>query len=172
MMNAKLIVGGALAAILLVGGTIYLVNSSSPAPSAPVAKTSEPARFKKTDITFAGSKYPKLAPFSAIRWRADIPEVQVDEKWFELVSIDDQQAAAIVQYAKAVAGKDWQKRVDEDLFELMSRMGHEPKDRVTLQLKTLDTRQTITRENVPMTKENRVRIWEARNMPTSQTQSL
>jgi hypothetical protein len=32
-----------------------------------------------------GKRYPKLAPFSAVRWKESTPEVKVKDVWYELL---------------------------------------------------------------------------------------
>jgi hypothetical protein len=46
-------------------------------------------------------------------------------------------------------------RFEEDLVEVLTRMGHEPKDTVRLVVSPLGSRTTRTLENVPMTDANR-----------------
>jgi hypothetical protein len=49
-------------------------------------------------IRDACHSYENLSPFSAVRWQDDRPEVQVAEKWYELVQIDDISATEIVAF--------------------------------------------------------------------------
>ena len=35
----------------------------------------------------AGQSMPKLSPFEAVRWQGEVPEVQVQGTWYELVSL-------------------------------------------------------------------------------------
>jgi len=52
--------------------------------------------------TFAQARglndYPKLAPFSAVQWEGWTPSVQVDSRWYELVSLNDVPASEIVAF--------------------------------------------------------------------------
>lgn len=102
-----------------------------------------------------GEGYPKASPFSAIRWRDAIAEVQVEETWYELVSLDDHSAGEILKFSRQTFGRSSKKRFEEDLVELLSRMGHAPQSEVKLVLKSLDSGKTTVLDNVAMTAENR-----------------
>jgi hypothetical protein len=108
-------------------------------------------------------RYPKLAPYSAIRWKDSTPEVKVNEAWCELLAINDVEAKDIVKFCKEKEERLWQKRFEEDLVEMMARMGHEPGEKVTLKVRDLKTGKTETLKDVPNTHANRQAIWEARN---------
>ena len=110
-----------------------------------------------------GKRYPKLAPFSAIRWKDATPEVKVKDVWWELLAIDDVEAREIVKFCKDKEPKLWQKRFEEDLVEMMARMGHEPGEKVTLKVRDLKSGKTKVLKNVQNTHENRQAIWKARN---------
>lgn len=114
----------------------------------------------------AGEKakgYPKLAPFSAVRWKDSTPEVKVKDTWYELLAINDVEAKDIVKFCKDKEEKLWQKRFEEDLVEMMTRMGHEPGEKVTLKVRELDGGKTTVLKDVPNTHDNRQAIWRARN---------
>jgi hypothetical protein len=108
-------------------------------------------------------RYPTLAPFSAVRWKESTPEVKVKDVWYELLAIDDTEAKDIVKFCKDKEEKLWQKRFEEDLVEMMTRMGHEPGEKVTLKLHDLESGKTTVLKDVPNTHENRQAIWRARN---------
>jgi hypothetical protein len=111
----------------------------------------------------AKDKYAKLAPYTAVRWKDSTPEVKVKDTWYELLAINDVAAKDIVKFCKDKEEKLWQKRFEEDLVEMMARMGHEPGEKVTLKLRDLKTDRTQVQKDVPNTHENRQAIWEARN---------
>ena len=109
---------------------------------------------------------PKLAPFSSIRWQGEVPEVQVNGTWYELVAIDDLSVNQIINFQKNSGDGNWQKHFGEDLVEVLSDMHHSVGDTVNLQVRTLDANKTVTTlQNVPMTEENRrsVMAWPARD---------
>ncbi len=102
------------------------------------------------------------SPFDGLRWKGETPEVQVESTWYALVAIDDVDAAELVRFAQATFGpRMWQKRIREDLVEVMKRMGHEPGEAVTLTVRTLDGGKRKRLEGVAMTREKRKRLWQA-----------
>ena len=98
---------------------------------------------------------PKLSPFQAVRWQDATPQVQVNNAWYELVSLNDIPAADIVTFCKQVQPDDFQKRFDEDLPAVLTLMGHDPGTSVTLVVKDPQSGKEQTLEKVEMTKENR-----------------
>jgi len=108
-------------------------------------------------------RYPKLAPFSGVRWNESTPEVKVKEVWYELLAVNETEGKDIVKFCKDKEEKLWQKRFEEDLVEMMARMGHEPGEKVTLKVRELGSGKTKVLKNVPNTHENRQTIWRARN---------
>ena len=77
-------------------------------------------------------EYPKRAPFTGVRWEGDKPVVKIGEKWFTLVSLDGIPAEDIVSFSWRTYVDKWRKRFEEDLVEVLTRMGHTPKDTVRL----------------------------------------
>jgi hypothetical protein len=55
------------------------------------------------------------------------------------------------------------KRFAEDLVEILTRMGHEPKNTVRRVVLPLGSRETRTLENVPIMEANRRAIYKAVN---------
>jgi len=105
-----------------------------------------------------GEEYPKKSPFAAVRWRQSQPQVKVGEEWFKLVSLDELPTSEIVAFSQRTYGNKWQKRFEEDLVELLSRMGHPPQDTVKLVVQSLTSGETQDLEDVPMTEANRQAI--------------
>jgi hypothetical protein len=108
------------------------------------------------------SGYAKLSPFEAVSWQGEVPDVRVSGIWFELVSLNDWPANKIVSACQALGGKNWQKRFEEDLVEVLTRSGHEPGLHVTLQVRELTTGNDLLLKEVPMTEENRRTIMDAK----------
>jgi hypothetical protein len=104
------------------------------------------------------------SPFTAVRWKDTTPEVQLGGTWYELRQLDEQPTAQLVSFAQKTYGKIWQKRLDEDLDDVLNKMGHPAGDTVTLRLRMLDA-QTEIQLKVPMTHENRQAVWTFRNQP-------
>ena len=106
--------------------------------------------------------FPKKSPFAAVRWQDSQPEVQVDDEWYKLVMFNELPAADIIAFSQKTYGDQWQKRFEEDLVELLTRMGHEPAETVTVVVETLASPpETHTFKDVPMTRANRQAIYEA-----------
>jgi hypothetical protein len=99
--------------------------------------------------------FPKKSPFAAIRWQETQPEVKVGDDWFKLVSLDDLPATEIIAFSQRTYGNRWQMRFEEDLVELLTRMGHAPGDTVRLVVSPINSSMTQVLENVPMTEANR-----------------
>ena len=106
----------------------------------------------------ASKTFPKKSPFAAVRWQQSQPEVKVGQQWYKFVSLDDLPAAEIVAFSRKTFASRWQKRFEEDLVELLSRMGHPPGDTVKLVVQSLTTSKTQVLENIPMTAANRQAI--------------
>ena len=104
----------------------------------------------------------KLSPFAAVRWDGDDPEVKLGKKWFALVSLDGIAAEKIVGFCKREHGGKWQMRFEEDLVEVLEAMGHEPQDKVDLEVKPEGSSFAKTMKGVAMTRENREAIRDAR----------
>lgn len=100
-------------------------------------------------------EYPKLSPFAAVRWEEDQPEVKVGEEWYRLISINEIPSEEIVTYSQDTFGDLWQKRFEEDLIELLTRMGHESGENVNLTVESLTSSEMQVLKEVPMTRENR-----------------
>jgi CubicO group peptidase (beta-lactamase class C family) len=109
----------------------------------------------------ATAAFAKKSPFAAVRWQLSEPEVKVGDEWFGLVSLNDLTASEILGFSQKTYGDKCQKRFEEDLVELLTRMGHPPEDTVKLVLQSLTSPETRTLENVPMTEANRNAIYSA-----------
>ncbi|MCA8999914.1 MAG: hypothetical protein KDA80_23160 [Planctomycetaceae bacterium] len=114
--------------------------------------------------------YPLLSPFEAVRWPNSHPEVQVNGEWFRLISVNGLSTHEILEFSRHTYGPLWQKRFEEDLVELLSRMGHPPGDSqylATLEVESLTTMERKVLKDVPMTAEKRFAIKSAaRRRPT------
>jgi hypothetical protein len=114
------------------------------------------------DATKLWREGPKVAPFQAVRWRGQIPEVRVKETWYELMSLNDLSADQLVSFAQSVDKRDWRMRIQEDLPALLILMGHPAGPTVKLTLKDLSSGGVQTLEQVPMTEDNRRAMFDAR----------
>jgi CubicO group peptidase (beta-lactamase class C family) len=100
-----------------------------------------------------------VAPFTGVRWENDRPVVCVNDVWSPLKSIDGIPVDRIMEFASHEFGSIAHKRFAEDLVELLTKFGHQPKWTVTLGLEKTDGQ--IEESQVSMTRTNRVRVWES-----------
>lgn len=105
--------------------------------------------------------YPKRAPFTGVRWEGSTPLVEIDGEWYILVALDGVPAGDIVSFSRWTYVDRWRKRFEEDLVEVLTRMGHPPQDTVTLIVQLPGASETTTLEGVAMTEENRRAIYAA-----------
>ncbi|QDU72903.1 hypothetical protein [Mucisphaera calidilacus] len=112
-----------------------------------------------------GVDFPRLSPFEAVDWGdgdSSVPRVKVDGVWYFLGSIDAVPIDDLVEFSKATYGERWQKRIDEDLVEVMTLMGHAPGETVRLRMVTVETTEFAFLKDVAMTEANRRAVREAR----------
>jgi CubicO group peptidase (beta-lactamase class C family) len=105
--------------------------------------------------------FPKKSPFAAVRWQELQPEVKVGRQWYKLLAINDVPATEIVTFGREIHANNWQKRFEEDLVELLSRMGYPPGSTAKLVVQSPTSTKTQVLEDVPMTEANRQAIWNA-----------
>ncbi|QDT70580.1 hypothetical protein MalM25_35290 [Planctomycetes bacterium MalM25] len=115
--------------------------------------------------------YPKRSPFDAVRWHENQPEVRLNDEWFRLVSIDGVTADEIVEYCDWTYFQKSRKRFEEDLVEVLTHMGHEPDEAVTLVVSPLDGDEPVTLQNVPMSEKKRWRIKNAARLREEKTEA-
>jgi RNA polymerase sigma factor (sigma-70 family) len=107
--------------------------------------------------------FDKLAPYSGIRWKDDgSAEIQIGDVWLGWLALDGVELTKIVDFAKREYRRDWQRRIGEDLVEVLTKMGKAPGATVTLKVRALDTNAVNDLADVAMTHENRQRVWHAR----------
>lgn len=100
-------------------------------------------------------RYEKLAPFDGLRWNADTPEVQVNSTWYRLVSIDGTKQTEILTFCRKTWPGRWKKRFNEDLVEVLTKMGHPPGSTVDLGVRDLPGEAVKTLKGVAMTAARR-----------------
>lgn len=103
-------------------------------------------------------EYAKLAPYSAVRWEQQQPFVKIDKQWHELVSLNDVPVTEIVAFCEKTYGGRWQKRFEEDLVEVLTRMKQPPEEIVKLELQAMNSKKTQVMKAVAMTAANRAAI--------------
>jgi hypothetical protein len=101
---------------------------------------------------------PKLSPFTAVRFEDEQVIVAYDGQTYQWLELNGIKVEDIVTSSKKQFGGQWQKRISEDLVELLWGMGHQPGNTVKLRLLDLKTKQDFVVDNAPMTEENRYAI--------------
>jgi hypothetical protein len=96
-----------------------------------------------------------------VRWKKAQPEVEVDGAWYKLVSIDGVAAEGIVAFSQKTYDAKWRKRFEEDLVEVLTRMGRPPGETARLEVRQVGTDVTRVLEAVPWSAANRSAIWDA-----------
>jgi CubicO group peptidase (beta-lactamase class C family) len=97
--------------------------------------------------------YVKAGAFTGVRWENNLPIVQVEDRWSQLVSIDGIPIERIIEHAQTNFGRTARMRFGEDLPEVLASMGHHPDWEVTLGLKTEN--EPVEQLKVKLTKANR-----------------
>lgn len=110
-------------------------------------------------ISLFPGEHPSLAPFTAVRWEGETPVARIDGSWLVLVELNDTSLEQIVRFARREHGSKWQKRISEDLVELLADMGIEAGESVTLKVREPDSDQIRVLSDVPMTEKNRTAAW-------------
>lgn len=119
------------------------------------------ARTETHDPPVAVPAGAKLAPFADLRFVGDVPQVLVNDIWWEWVTLDHRPIGEVIADAKRLDARQWQKRLGEDLVDVMTAGGIVVGPTVSLGLRTLDGTGTSTTD-VPMTSENRRLVRERR----------
>jgi hypothetical protein len=140
--------------VIVLIGTIGVAATSAKSQTSQPAGTVDPGQIWRNA--------PKVAPFQAVLWQDQVPEVRVKGIWYDLVSLDDLPADQIVAFAQSVDSENWHKRIEQDLPGVLILMGHKAGPAVKLTLKDLATGNVVTMENVQMTEANRRSISKAK----------
>ena len=98
---------------------------------------------------------PKLSPFTDVRFVGEHIDVTFDGQTFRWRELDEIRVEDIVKSAQEQFGNRWQKRISEDLVEVLWGMSHKPSRTVQLRLTDLTTNEDVVIENAPLTRENR-----------------
>ena len=88
---------------------------------------------------------PKLSPFTAVRFEDEQVIVAYDGQTYQWLELNGIKVEDIVASSKKQFGGQWQKRISEDLVELLWGMGHRPGNMVKLRLLDLKTKQDVGR---------------------------
>lgn len=106
---------------------------------------------------------PTLSPFTAVQFEKQQIIVTYQERNYQWLELDGMKVEDIIAAAKWRHWGRWQKRVSEDLVDVLWGMGHQPGDTVSLLLRDLETSERIFVEQAPMTAENRNAVYQKNN---------
>jgi len=111
----------------------------------------------KTNIQH-GKMPPKVSPFTSVGMHGDLVFVTYDGTTYQWLKLDGIKVTEIVASAKKQFGGLWQKRIREDLVEVLWGMGHKPEKTVKLRLQDVETKQETVVDSAIMTAKNRAAI--------------
>ncbi|MEQ8765306.1 MAG: S41 family peptidase [Planctomycetota bacterium] len=103
-------------------------------------------------------EYPKLSPFEAVEWKGETVQVTLAGEDYRLQAIEGLPVEKILAFSKEKHPRKWQERFTEDLVQVLTEMGHRPKDRVSLDVISLKSGEAMRLDDVLMTHENRQRL--------------
>lgn len=106
--------------------------------------------------------FARLSPFTGLRFAGEDCEVQVDERWYRLLSIEGLEASRIRRFCQERYGALSEKRFAEDLVEVLAGLGKPDRVRVDLELVDLESGERRSLRGLEMTHEKRQRLWAAR----------
>ncbi len=104
--------------------------------------------------------YPRYAPYSAVRWKGDTPEVRHGGTFYELLELESHSAAELVAFAKKTYGRRWSKRIAEDIVQVLTEIGTPPGSTVRMRLLGIDNGEELVLPAVTMTLEKRRAVME------------
>jgi hypothetical protein len=118
---------------------------------------------------YASTEWTRLAPYTEIDWDlpADNPYILVDGQWYELKAI----AGIPIEEVQAVALREYQswplaeKRIAEDIYDVLTAMGVDNPTKVSMIVQRIESGEIVELSDVPMTAENRQRVYRSRYEP-------
>lgn len=116
----------------------------------------------------------KVSPFTDVEvFENESVRVEYEGTDYECVAINDIPVADILESSKNKFGHKWKKRFMEDLTEVMAAMGKHPKGGVVkLSLLESESGQVRTIAEARLTKENRARLQELKEVPIEKVPSV
>lgn len=106
----------------------------------------------------ARPEWKKISPFTAVSFEGETVFAEYDGTVYELASIEGIGSEALVMAAKKRFGRQWQKRIREDIAEVIAAAGAPEGRYVDLELKDLETGVVKTVSDAEMTEEKRQKI--------------
>jgi hypothetical protein len=163
------LIGAAATGLLAVGAAIYVVIYILTAPAQTVAvpqaslppaamsvPAAAPAPIPRTVAVSAAGEI--VSPFTDVRWRGNVPEVQVKGTWYELMAVNNHPMDEIIAQAHKLSADRWRGAVADSIGEILQMLGEPATGSVKLRLQTLDTHEAVTLDDVVMTAENMKKI--------------
>ena len=115
------------------------------------------------------NNFDQLSPFTKVEFVEDKIMVEFDGKSWQWLGLDDLDVDDIVAYSKEKFGASrWQKRIAEDLVEVLAGMDHEPGRSVALRLLNTESGEEVEIAEAAMTEANRLSVWRNRKDETSE----
>lgn len=96
----------------------------------------------------------RTAPWTGVRFEDDGLEVEVDGEWWRLGSIDGVGADDLIGHSKRAFGSRWQKRIVEDIVEVLAAAEVKPSGTVELVLVDPETGDSVTKRSA-LTRDKR-----------------
>jgi hypothetical protein len=93
----------------------------------------------------AAGDWERVAPWSGVRFEGDAIDVLVAEDWYRLDAIEGVAAGDLVAHAKGAYGRRWQKRIVEDIVEVLAGLSRKTDGTVRLDLVDPATGAEVTR---------------------------
>lgn len=97
----------------------------------------------------------KVSPFTAVSFEGETVFAEFEGTVYELASIEGIASPALVKAAKKRFGSQWQKRIREDIAEVLAAAGVPEGTFVDLELKDLKSGEVKTISDAEMTYEKR-----------------
>ncbi len=110
----------------------------------------------------AAGDAPKVAPFTAVRWKEEVPEVEIAGRWYVPLTLDGVSVADLVKHCRTAHGDRWQRRFEEDLPEMMAALGKKAGPTMAIRVRELATGAERVLGSVKMTAEHRAALRDAR----------
>ncbi len=103
----------------------------------------------------------KVSPFTAVEIANEEILVEYEGATFQLISIERITTSELVSASKKRFGQRWDKRIREDIAEVLEAAGVESSQKVELKLREPDSGDVKTIPDAKMTKENRNKIYQS-----------
>lgn len=115
-----------------------------------------------SEFVGVSDRAPKVSPFTEVQFEEQQIVVTYQKRKYQWLEIDGIKVEDIVEAAKGRFWGRWQKRVSEDLVDVLWGMDHQPGDTVSLLLRDLETSEQRVVEQAPMTTDNRFAVYQNR----------